>query len=86
MKTQTGNYLEIQEAEHVSGYRIRLSFNDGTARVVDFEPFLTKTQNPDAAKYRQVRHFKKFHLHHGELMWGDFEMIFPIMDLHKGKI
>jgi hypothetical protein len=86
MKTPTEDYLEIQEAEYISGYRIRLRFSDGTVRVVDFEPFLRKAMNPDTAKYRQIRHFKEFHLHYGELMWGDYEMIFPIADLHQGKI
>jgi hypothetical protein len=86
MKTQTKNYLEIAEAEYVSGYSIRLSFNDGAQRVMDFEPFLRHAMNPDIAKYRQLGNFKKFHLHHGDLMWGDFEMIFPTADLYRGEI
>lgn len=86
MKVQTTNYLEVAEAEYVSGYKIRLSFNDGLVRVMDFEPFLNKAQNPMPTKYRQLRNFKKFHLHYGDLMWGDFEMIFPITDLHRGEI
>jgi len=86
MKTQTENVLEIVGAEYVSGYSIRLSFNDGTARLMDFEPFLRQAMNPDVAKYRQLRNFKKFHLHYGDLMWGDYEMIFPIEDLHRGEI
>jgi hypothetical protein len=86
VKTQTTNYLEVVEAEYVSGYRIRLSFNDGLVRVMDFEPFLKKAQNPMITKYRQLRNFKKFHLHYGDLMWGDFDMIFPITDLHRGEI
>ena len=79
-------YLRIVEAEYISGYKIRLSFNDGMIRVMDFEPFLRKAMNPDTTKYRQLRNFKKFHLHYGDLMWGDFEMIFPIADLHRGEI
>lgn len=86
MKTQTTNYLEITEAKYVSGYKIRLAFNDGTTRIMDFEPFLRKATNPEITQYRQLRNFKKFHLHYGDLMWGDFEMIFPITDLHRGKI
>jgi hypothetical protein len=86
MKTQTTNYLEVVGAEYVFGYRIRLSFSDGLVRVMDFEPFLRKAMNPDITKYRQLRNFKKFHLHYGDLMWGDYEMIFPIEDLHRGKI
>ena len=79
-------HLEIVGAEYATGCQIDLSFNDGTHRVMDFEPFLRKATNPDITKYRQLRNFKKFHLHYGDLMWGDFEMIFPIEDLHQGKI
>ena len=86
MRTRTVKYLEIVEAEYVSGYKIRLAFNDGMVRVMDFEPFLRKAMNPDITKYRQLRNFKKFHLHYGDLMWGDFDMIFPITDLHDGTI
>ncbi len=86
MKTQTVKYLEIVQAGYVSGCKIRLTFNDGMVRVMDFEPFLRKALNPDITKYRQLRNFKKFHLHHGDLMWGDFDMIFPMEDLHRGNI
>jgi hypothetical protein len=85
MKTTT-KYLEIMEASYVSGYKLRLSFNDGTARVMDFESFLRHAQNPDLTQYRQLRKFKSFRLHYGNLMWGDYEMIFPIMDLYRGNI
>jgi len=86
MKTQTTDYLRVVGAEYVSGYQIRLSFNDGLVREMDFEPFLKKARNPMITKYRQLRNFKKFHLHYGDLMWGDFDMIFPITDLHRGEI
>ena len=79
-------YLEITEAIYASGYKIRLTFNDGTVRVMDFEPFLRKAGNPDLTQYRQLRKFKSFRLHYGDLMWGDYEMIFPINDLHAGEI
>ena len=86
MRTRTTNYLEITEARYVSGYRIRLAFSDGAVRVVDFEPFLRKARNPDLTQYRQVRKFRSFRLHYGDLMWGDYEMIFPVADLYKGEI
>jgi hypothetical protein len=86
MKAQTAEYLAITEAKYVAGYKIRLAFNDGTVRVMDFEPFLRKASNPDLAQYRQMRKFKNFQLHRGDLMWGDYEMIFPIADLHRGEI
>jgi hypothetical protein len=86
MKTQTTKYLRITEAKYVSDYKIGLTFNDGTERVMDFEPFLRKAQNPHITKYRQMRQFKSFRLDYGDLMWGDYEMIFPIADLHRGEI
>ena len=86
MKTRTTNYLEITEAEYASGYKVRLTFNDGLVRVMDFEPFLRKARNPDLSQYRQLRKFKSFRLHYGDLMWGDYEMIFPITDLYRGEI
>jgi hypothetical protein len=86
MKTTAIKYLEITEAEYVSGYKLRLMFNDGTSRIMDFEPFLRRAQNPDLAQYRQSRKFKSFRLHYGNLMWGDYEMLFPIADLHRGEI
>jgi hypothetical protein len=85
MKTTT-KYLEIMEAKYVSGYKLRLSFNDGAERIMDFESFLRHAQNPDLTQYRQLRKFKNFRLHYGNLMWGDYEMIFPIMDLYRGNL
>ena len=86
MKTQPTTYLEITEAKYISGYKIRLTFNDGSVKNMDFEPFLRKARNPDLTQYRQLRKFKSFRLHYGDLMWGDYEMIFPIMDLYRGEI
>ena len=79
-------YLEITEATYVADYKLRLVFNDGKQRVMDFEPFLRQAKNPMLTQDRQLRKFKRFHLDHGDLMWGDYEMIFPITDLHRGEI
>jgi hypothetical protein len=86
MKTTATKYLDITEAKYLSGYRLRLTFNDGTGRLVDFEPFLRRAQNPDITQYRRLSKFGRFQLHYGNLMWGDYEMIFPIMDLYRGEI
>jgi hypothetical protein len=86
MKTQPKQYLEITEATYVSGYKICLVFNDGTEQIVDFGPFLRKATNPHTTQYRQMRKFKSFRLDYGDLMWGDFEMIFPLEDLYRGEI
>ena len=86
MKTQITEYLEITGARHLGDYRISLHFNDGTKRVMDFGPFLRKAKNPETTAFRDLKKFKDFHLHYGNLMWGDYEMIFPISDLYAGEI
>jgi len=79
-------YLRIKEARYVPRHKVSLEFNDGRRRTVDFGPFLKKATNPMFTKYRAVAKFKTFRIDHGDLMWGDYEMIFPITDLHRGEI
>ena len=86
MKSTATEHLEITKAEYTSGYKIRLTFNDGKEHVMDFGPFLKKAHNPDTTDYRDLTKFKTFRIVDGDLMWGDYQMIFPIMDLHRGEI
>jgi hypothetical protein len=83
---KTTDYLEVTKARYVSGYKIHVSFNDATERIVDFGPFLAKAGNPDTTDYRSLKKFKSFRIHDGDLVWGDYQMIFPITDLHRGEI
>jgi hypothetical protein len=78
--------LAITAARYVPRYRVEIKFNDGIRRVVDFGPFLASATNPMFAKYRHLKKFKTFRIWDGDLMWGDFEMIFPIADLYQGDI
>jgi hypothetical protein len=86
MKTRAKKYLQVTEAIHAGRHRVSLSFNDGTRKAVDFGPFLRWAGNPEITGFRSLRKFKNFHLHYGNLMWGDYAMIFPITDLHRGEI
>jgi Protein of unknown function (DUF2442) len=86
VKTRTEKYLNVVDARYIGGHKLRLSFNDGRENLMDFGPFLRKAQNPDLTKYRSLRKFKGFHLNYGNVMWGDYEMIFPVADLYDGKI
>ena len=86
MKTDAPQYLEVTEAKYVSGYNLLLTFNDGAVRVVDFGPFLAKARNPDTTDYRDLKRFKSFRIKDGDLVWGDYQMIFPITDLYDGTI
>lgn len=82
----TVDHLEVTKARYVSGYKINLSFNDGMESIVDFGPFLAKARNPDTTDYRDLSKFKHFSIHDGDLVCGDYQMIFPITDLHRGQI
>jgi hypothetical protein len=79
-------YLSIIEAIYLEGYKIQLRFNDASEVVVDFEAFLSGATHPDIRKYLDVEEFQKFQVVDGELDWNDFDLCFPIGDLHSGKV
>jgi hypothetical protein len=54
--------VDIVEAEQVSDYKLRLSFSDGTQRVVDFEPFLRSSRNPMIRAYLEPGRFANFRI------------------------
>jgi hypothetical protein len=78
--------LKIVSAKYLTDFAIRIQFNDGTEKVVDFKPFLSKSLHPSIKKYLDEKMFSDFSLTEGNLNWNDFDMIFPIRDLYNGKI
>ena len=38
--------LKIVSAKYLTDFAIRIQFNDGTEKVVDFKPFLSKSLHP----------------------------------------
>ena len=86
MSTATQPYIQIATVEYVDGLRLRIAFDDGVERVVDFEPFLSKSLHPDIHKYCDKRRFRKFTVDRGHLHWNDYDLIFPIADLYAGHI
>lgn len=79
-----GPYIDVVDAKYVDDYRLLITFNDGISRIVDFGDFLRACPHPDMKKYLDLEQFKKFHIDYGDLVWGDLDMIFPIMTLHQG--
>ena len=78
--------IEIQAVEPVGDYVLRLRFSDGKTVAVDFGPFLKQSQHPGIRKYLDVQLFNTYRLEQGDLMWGDFDLCFPIADLYEGRI
>lgn len=78
--------IEIIKAEYCQDYKIALEFSDGANQLIDFEPFLNLAKNPMVKKYLDKAEFKNFHLEFGDILWNDYELCFPIWDLHNGRI
>jgi DUF971 family protein len=78
--------VSINKADYIGDYVINLKFSDGVERKIDFSSFLQNAKNPMTKKYLDKELFKSFKIDYGDLIWNDYEMCFPIWDLHEGKI
>ena len=78
--------LNIEKAKYLSGYKLKLSFNDGVKKVVDFGPFLSNSLNPLINKYLDLEEFKGYELDDGDLEWNDYDLCFPVADLYENNI
>ncbi len=78
--------ISILKAEYVGEYKIKFSFSDGVVRLIDFSDFLENARNPMTKKYLNKQLFAKFSIEYGDIIWNDYEMCFPIWDLHHGEI
>jgi hypothetical protein len=78
--------INIEKAEYINDYKIRFQFNDKTEKIVDFNVFLNTSKNPMTKKYLNEKKFKKYKLSYGDIIWGDYEMCFPIWDIYSGRI
>ncbi len=78
--------ISINKADYVGEYKIRFIFSDGIERTVDFSDFLENAKNPMTRKYLNKKLFEGFSIDYGDIIWNDYEMCFPIWDLHEGEI
>ena len=78
--------INIVAVESAGELRIRLSFDDGVTQVIDFKPFLSHSQHPDIRAFLEPKKFADFRIEYGDLVWGDYELCFPIIDLYNNKL
>jgi hypothetical protein len=78
--------IEVISARYIGDFAIRIFFNDGFNKLVDFRPFLEKSLHPSIRKYLDEGKFKEYHIVDGNLNWNDYDLIFPIDDLYEGKL
>jgi len=81
-----GQILRIKKVVHLGSYKLKLSFNDGVEKMIDFGPFLSNSLNPLINKYLNMEEFKKFELDNGDLEWNGYDLCFPIADLYEDNI
>ena len=86
MRVIDETFLSIESAEHAGEYKVKLLFDNGIERIVDFSRFLGNSRNPHIRKYLDVNKFKCFAIQNGDLQWNDYDLCFPIADLYDGKI
>ena len=78
--------INIISATQPGEYRIRLIFDDNTVQEVDFKPFLVRSHHPDIRAYLEPVRFAGFRVEYGELVWGDYELCFPVINLYRNTI
>jgi len=64
----------VVHAEYRDGFRIQLTFNDGTAGTVDFSSWLN---GPIFAPLRELAYFRRFFLEGGTVSWPNGADIAP---------
>ena len=78
--------IRIIRVDYVKDFTLHIYFSNGSQQTIDFEPFLAKNKHPDIQKYYDIERFKSFSIANGNLIWNDYEMIFPIKDLLDNNI
>ena len=78
--------VKIESAKYLNDYTIKIAFSDGKIQQVDFGPFLEGSSHPEIRKFLDKRKFKEFSVNNGEFIWGDFDLIFPIMTLYENRL
>lgn len=78
--------INIVSAELVGDYRICMAFDDGMQQTVDFKPFLSRSVHPDIRAFLNADRFAAFRVENGELVWGDYDLCFPIIDLYRNQL
>ena len=86
MRLRKGIGVDIAKAEHLGAGRLALHFTDGHETTVDFGPFLRRSAHPGMRRFLKPVAFREYRIEYGNLVWGDYEMCFPIADLYEGVI
>jgi hypothetical protein len=82
----TPDTINIIAVQRLGQYRLHLVFDDGREQTIDFKPFLSRALHPEIKQWLEPKKFALYRLEYGELVWGDYELCFPIIDLYRNDI
>lgn len=78
--------LEVIQAIQLSDYMLEIKFSDGKINQIDFKEFLSRSLHSEICKYLDQDLFSTFEVKDGNIIWNDYDLIFPIADLYSGNI
>jgi len=79
--------IKITEAKALDNLTVELLFSDNTRQIINVGRFITEHPHPQYNRYLNKDEFKKFTLDDGNIVWGeDWDLIFPVEQLHAGYI
>lgn len=78
--------INVVKVDAVGDCRLSIEFDDGFKQTVDFQPFLVHSRHPEIRAWLQPEKFTAFRIEFGELVWGDYELCFPVIDLYQNRI
>jgi len=81
-----GQAVAIVKVEERGAQALKLHFSDGHTSIVDFGPFLRRSQNPQTRQFLDRARFSSYAVHDGNLVWGDYDMSFAIEKLYAGSV
>lgn len=82
----TPKVINIVSAIQLAGYQLSVQFDDGKTQIVDFRTFLSQSRHPEIRAFLDPQRFTTFRIENGELVWGDYELSFPVIDLYNNRI
>ena len=78
--------IPVVSATKIGEYKLRIAFDDDTTQQIDFMPFLASALHPDIRAYLDPQSFSSFRIEYVDLVWGDYDFCFPLIDLFKNPL
>ncbi len=77
--------MRISEFKHLGGFRLLVTFADGTQREADFGSFVSESAHLLIRQFADPNRFATVHLDEfGVLVWGDEEMDINPVSIYEG--